>query len=385
MILSDTSERGLLVGRETGPIAEVIKRNYPKIKLGSVDILGNLETRKYSDWSFSVERQISNQPLHRKKHRSLLDLIEGLTAIIMEEHDFDFFLPLTLMQKNPDLIVRLTKKMKTEFIRRDLLEISSSGYSFLKNILKVMPELLEYPESLLNAKSQINQQVVITPHQMDIKNSIFINDNPPSNSFILPYVPVYCMAFIRTNEILNYIGMQRVVPPLNKELSVNAFEKNGLIPANSVSESNIARTKEVFQKLINVLNLFGIITIYFGLLDSLIVPYKCNLLPDENFDLWNVKSSHTLCRFLLTKNKEKILPVQSNYYAFKLPIYLAQSIKVPKIMSSIATQRNIPGTISMPKYPLCSIFGYANTLNETKQILREKKQLILKNLNFNMI
>ncbi|MHA1237436.1 MAG: hypothetical protein ACTSQ9_07245, partial [Candidatus Hodarchaeales archaeon] len=102
MPLRNSINRILIIGQETGPFAKQIKKLYPDMKIGSVDILGNLDTRNSVESAFSVVKQTPGESLERKKVRSDLDLLYELTLIMLDEIEFDILIPLTPFNSNPE-------------------------------------------------------------------------------------------------------------------------------------------------------------------------------------------------------------------------------------------------------------------------------------------
>ena len=379
MTLSDNSKSILLIGRDVGPVAKVLKKNSAKVKIGTVDVLGNLETRKYSDWSFSVERQIANSPINRNKQRSVMELIEELTLIIMEEHDFDLFIPLSFLHEAPNFINKISNKINSKSIDKEIFEIASSSHAFLSRISQFRSEIIRKTDFILPnlANSSFEHEIIITSPKDRTEKFNIKPQHEKTQKFYLPQVPVYCVALIRIEEQCNYIGIQKVIPPLNKNFIVNDFSKNGLVPIAEIPGiSNTTSLIEVFRNLVLQLNLSGIITFFFSIKNSMLVFYQCKLLPDENFDLWNNQSQNLIWKLLLNEEFNFKSHLKRNLYSFKIPVYSLEPIPVPEIDSSIATQRNIPNVISSPEYPVCSIFGHQNTVVAAIRELKRTKRRI---------
>ncbi len=380
MTPSDDPKRILLVGRDAGPVAKILKINSKNIEIGIVDVLGNLETRKYSDWSFSVERQIPNSSINRRKQRSLMGLIEELTLIMMEEHDFDLFIPLSSLHEVPDFISKISKKINSKPLDKEIFEITSSNSALLSGISRIQSDINRRSDFILPNLAQIEfeQERMVTRSINKIEESITEPKPRTFRQLFLPQEPVYCIALIRIEKQFDLIGIQKVIPPVNKHFFVDDYSKNGLVPVNEIpGVANVTSLMEVFRNLVIHLNLSGIITFYFSIKNSTLIPYQCNLLPDENFDLWNYQAHNVIWKYFLNEDFSVKSYLKHKRYSFKIPVYSPKPITVPEIECSIATQRNIPKAISSSEYPICSIYGHQSTIETAIRDLNVFKRTIL--------
>lgn len=382
---SHSSKRVLVVGGDVGSFARLLKNYNPKILIGAVDVLGNKETRFYADWKFSVEKQMPNSSIFRPKNKNILELLFELTRVMLEDLEFDLLIPLAPFHTKPEYLLQLAQVVQVlNPNNNESLELVASAYSFLKRLSTSVPEKIPPPVSFssLSEFTSIKFPLIFIS---DKKISLFSSKESLASSrmsteigFTFPFFQVHCGFFISFLNSVHFLGLQTLSPPYDHKIFVNRLEKNALLPFSlppNLSFKEIIRGLTKFIKLVDIL---GLITIYFGIVEDYIFPFSCCVLPDENFDLWQSRSSQSLIQFLLSKNNKNSSFFPSSNFAFKLPIYSPHTLVVPTISKTLATQRNMPGVISHPEYPLCSILGSAPSSPEAYNLLQQKQNEIVK-------
>jgi hypothetical protein len=181
------------------------------------------------------------------------------------------------------------------------------------------------------------------------------------------------------SDVVKFLGLQTLSAPHEHAFFPNNLEKNGMTPF-SIPGFTYERIKSYLSLLINKLGIEGMGTIYFGLSENKILPVSCNILPDENLAFWEKKSSRSIVPFLLNENSNHA-PQFNSASAFKTPIYSYHSIRVPILSEGLCTQRNLPGVISHPEYPLCAISAMSSSFSSSNKVLQQKKIEILKILH----
>ncbi|MHA2238904.1 MAG: hypothetical protein ACXAB2_11110, partial [Candidatus Hodarchaeales archaeon] len=96
----------------------------------------------------------------------------------------------------------------------------------------------------------------------------------------------------------------------------------------------------------------------------------CNSLPDIKIDLWINRSKGRLLPLLLKPSSKRSNLEKKIVYGYKCPFYSDVEQIVPPIPSKLATNRNLPGVVSNPGYPLFSIYGASDTLSELQKNLK---------------
>ncbi|MFX0086476.1 MAG: hypothetical protein ACFFAU_12470 [Candidatus Hodarchaeota archaeon] len=375
-------KRILVTGREVGPIARLLKTvklGTLKPSIGAVDILGNLDTRIFSDWTFSVEKQSPNKPILRHKRRPLIDLLYELTLILLEEVEFDLLIPLPPFQIKPQYIRQLSKEVPIKTFRCRSLEKIKTSYAFLMNLKSNFPEMFPQPirfSDLSDSSSISYPFFFVSEHKTDFflsQEQLLLASNFNEYGFYLPFSNVHCIFFISSSYSINFIGIQSLSSPLNHDFFSSFLEKNAFLPFSFPGNLSLQTIVSFFSEIINVLELFGIISIYFGFVDDKIIPIYCNILPDENIDLWDRKNARSIVQYLLETKSAEISPKLQSNIAFKFPIYSSHSIRVPVIPEIIARQRNLAYVLSDPAYPICTILGKAKAVSALNSLLYQKK------------
>lgn len=378
-------KRILIIGGEVGPIARLLKSyklESQKLSIGAIDILGNVETRIFSDWTFSVEKQSPNESIFRQKQRPLIDLLYELTLIMLEEREFDLLIPMSPFQTKPQYLKHLSKEVPIKMCDIQSLEYIQTNYAFLKILSSKIPDAIPDPvrfSDLIDSPSISFPFFFISENKTDIFRSLeqltSISDLKKSG-FYLPIAKVNCALFMSSSDSIVCIGIQSLSPPSDHNFFPNFLEKNALLPFLLPKNISFHSITSFLTNLINTLELRGIVSIYFGFLGDKIIPISCNILPDENIELWNTKSLYNLFSYLLSSNtKDK--QISTSNYSFKLPIYLSHSIRVPKLPDKMVRQQNLPLVFSHPSYPICSILGNASTLSKLDTMYHQKKKEIL--------
>jgi hypothetical protein len=385
MTISHSSKRILVVGREVGPIVQLFKEKVPKISIGAIDILGNQETRLYADWKFSIEKQSPDKSINRIKHRSVVDLLLELTLVMLEDLEFDMLIPLSPLQTKPKYIHKLSREVEIFAPSYKLLEQATSAYVFLTNISSNIPELI--PSSIFKSEVSnfMNFPSILVSHTglklMPSDKSISSLDSLNLSGFLLPISQIHCASFLSLSHDLRLIGLQTLSTPHEHPLFPDQLEKNGMIPFSLPKGFTINRIITFLSRIISTLGVVGMITIYFGLSENQIFPVSCNILPDENITFWEKISSGSLVPFLLNEKNNRTPQFNTSISAFKIPIYSYRSIRVPTLSEGLCTQRNLPGVISYPEYPLCAISGTSSSFSSAHKLLEQKKKEILKALH----
>lgn len=376
--------RILVVGRETGPIVRLLKRERPNIEIGAVDILGNREIRKIADWKFSVERQSPKTSIFREKHRDLIDLLYELTLVMLEDIKFDLLILLSPFHTKPNLIHNLSREIEVAVPNIDSLESTSTNYRLLTK-LDSEYEFQQSDSLVQNLSKNANKLLFLYITKLETKSFSFsefqkLNKSTDQVGFVIPYSQIHCAFFISSPQWLNFLGLQTVVSPYQHQFFFSHFERNALIPFSVPADVSIEILRDTLSKIVRELNLVGFITLYFCFLKDKIIPISCTALPDENFDLWQNRVKNPIIPYLLSKEIDMNPHISSKRFAFKLPIYSKQPIYVPYI-PDYATQRNLAGIISSPNYPLCVISGSNSNLSVLQSQLKHKKAEILKSLS----
>ncbi|MFX1538947.1 MAG: hypothetical protein ACFFDI_32590 [Promethearchaeota archaeon] len=382
MAIPHSSKRILLVGREVGPIVQLLKEKISKVSIGAIDILGNEETRIYADWKFSVEKQSPDTSILRKRHRSILDLLLQLTLVMLEDLEFDLLIPLSPFQTEPQYIHKLSREVEICSPSYKLLEQTTSAYVFLTNISSGFPEStssLIFTSDL--SKEQAFPATFISPHGLSFissYNSIHSLNSSSSSGYLLPISQIHCAFFLSVAHSLRFIGLQTLTAPFEHDFFPNHIEKNAMIPFSLPGGFTLKRIISYLSQIITRIGVVGVVTIYFGLSKTDIIPISCNVLPDENFAFWERISPRSLVPFLFSLEDDHVSQFTSSVSAFKLPIYSYRPIRVPPLPKNLCAQRNLPGVISHPKYPLCAISAQSSTYSSAHKTFQHMKKEILR-------
>ncbi len=387
MSSSHSSKRILVVGREVGSITRLLKEKIPKVLIGAVDVLGNEETRFYADWKFSVEKQSPNVSIFRFKHRPILDLLFELTLIMLEDRDFDLLIPLSPFQTNPQYIHRLSREIEVYTPNYNSLKLTTSAYTFLTYVSANFPEVIP-PNIIISDLSKVSSidlpAIFISDHQtycFSSETSISSIGSLNQSGFLFPFSRIHCAFFIVFYQCIRFLGIQTLSNPHDHAFFPDYLEKNALIPFHLPQNFSYQRIISFLSRIITQLEVTGMITIYFGLSKENIFPVSCSVLLDENFDLWERRSSKTLIPYIFFPEDERDPLLASSNFAFKLPIYSRRSIRVPPLLNNLCYQRNLAGVISHPDYPLCALLEANFSFSVTHHLFQQKKMEILEILD----
>ncbi|MHA2248377.1 MAG: hypothetical protein ACXADY_25745 [Candidatus Hodarchaeales archaeon] len=381
---SHSSKRILIVGREVGPITQLLKKRIPNASIGAVDVLGNQETRLYADWKFSVEKQTPDMPIFRSKHRVILDLLYELALVMLEDLEFDLLIPLSPFQTKPQYIHQLSQEVEVLAPSNKSLKQATSPHTFLTNVFSNFPELIPPPtliSDISNFSATNFPMVFVSAHQMSFfssETSISPTVSTSQSGFLLPLSRIHCAFFIGFPHCLRFIGLQTLSSPHDHAFFTDYLEKNALLPFSLPPGFTYQRILSFLSEIIIQLGFSGMITIYFGFSNDKIYPVSCNVLPDENFDLWEIKSSKTLIPLLFSSRNDQNHLLTSSNFVFKLPIYSHRSIKVPSLSKRRCIQKNLAGAISHPDYPLCALLGTSSSSSGANFLLQQEKKEILR-------
>jgi hypothetical protein len=382
MPLYDSSKRICVVGREVGPIVKSLREKIPKAFIGAVDVLGNQETRFFSDWAFSVEKQAPDISILRPKQRIILDLLFELSKVMLEDLEFDLLIPLSPLHIKPDYIQQLSQEVNMAFSNLSSLKKTSSTYNFLTTLSSDYPEI--FPTSSFCAKTfDLTTKdfpiMLVAESEINIVYSEVSMASIPIHKdfFIFPVSQIHCAFFVTYPNFFRFIGLQTLSPPYHHTFFSDHLERNALIPFSKKTDFSNKEISSLCLSIIKQLKLNGLVTIYFSLVEDKFFPVSCTVLPDENFDVWENRVQTTLVPFLLSANSDLDPQLFASKFAYKIPIYTRSPIKVPAIPKEYASQRNITGVISNPEYPLCTITGSGSTLSEVQKQLNQNKDNII--------
>ena len=228
--------RILIVGREVGCIARLLKKTIPKVTIGAVDVLGNEETRYYADWKFSVVKQAPDIAIQSPKHRPLIDLLYELTKVMLEDLEFDLLILTSPFQTKPELIRQLSQEVQVSAPSNEVIEQVASANSFLTKILDISPEILPPPvrySSISERDFNCSPMLFVTEEGIySFPNNVSLTsiDNSNSVGFLIPLSKVHCALFIGSNQSSKFLGFQTLTTPYDHTFFLNAPERNGFIP-----------------------------------------------------------------------------------------------------------------------------------------------------------
>jgi len=387
MTISHFSKRILVVGREVGPIVQLIKEKSPKVSVGAVDILGNEETRFNANWIFSIEKQSPDTSINRIKHRSTVDLLFELTLVMLEDIEFDLLIPLSPLQTEPEYILKLSREIEIYASSYRLLEQATSPYVFLTNISSNIPELISTSIFTSDLSStQIEEFPIFFASSNGLSlipsaKTIVSLDTSNLSGFILPISKIHCAFFLSCTHGLKILGLQTLSAPHEHIFFTDHLEKNAMTPFSKPEGITIERIISYLSHIITKLGVIGMGTIFFGFSKNCIFPVSCNFLIDENFAFWEKNSSRSLVPLLFSLESNSDPELNASINAFRFPIYSYRSIRVPSLPRDLCTQRNLPGVVSHPEYPLCAISARSSSFSSAQNLFQQKKKEILRILH----
>jgi hypothetical protein len=383
MSLRSSVNRILIIGRENGPLAKQIKKIYPDMKVGSVDILGNLDTRNSVETAFSVVKQTPGDSLERRRARSNIDLLYELALVMLDEVEFDILIPLAPFNTNPEYLRSLSNRIELPIVDWKNLDKTSSSWKFLSHLSKLIPSsslkqrLIKFDE-LIDINGEDGLFVTSKGNFSIDRNKNLTTYSPPHDQgFFLPIKEIHCAAFYSSSRSITNIGVQTVKPPLNHSFFYDEIEKNAYLPFNSLRTFS---TKELIEYLVEIIKQVqpkGFLTLYFGIYEKNIIPISCNSIPDEKIDLWNKINASNLIPLLIEPSDYHPSLILNKVYGYNFPIFTSHSIKVPMIPKEVAEQRNLPGVYNTPEYPVCTIQNISDDVND----LSRKLELNMKQIH----
>jgi hypothetical protein len=368
-----SQKRVLCVGREVGPLVQLLRETVPNLQIGAIDVLGNADTRQYVDWAFSVEKQVVNRSIYRPKHRSLEELLYELARVMLEELFFDLVIPSSPFHSKPDYLESFSEQTAVSMPEKFIMEQATSAFKFITNLHMCSPSLLRPLEREISV-SEIAQEnlpgIFITE-----KGNFIIDDNSVLKTtssqklegFYVTTSNIHCAGFLVSGHQIQFLGGQSIVSPYHHSIFPDFLERNSFIPYSASGESSILEVKQLGEKIIRELNLTGMITLFFCISSRQLVPISCNLLPDANLSLWARKHPSMIARFLMAPSYtlNPISPPKD--FVYRIPIYSRSPLRVPSFYKGICNQRNLANVLSHPEYPLCAISGSGETRYEAEE------------------
>ena len=178
----------LVIGREVGPIIQQIRTSFSdNIKIGAVDILGNLETRKFANWKFSVEKQTPNSSLGRINRRSAVELLFELASIMLEEREFEEIIVTTPFHRYPKLLNSLRDEVDILHCDIKSVEKTYSDWIFISQLLDECPEYSDRYQ-IVSKEEKTGSEGIFIPFQNNIiyLDSNRIDHSQKSDGFFTP-------------------------------------------------------------------------------------------------------------------------------------------------------------------------------------------------------
>ena len=373
--------RVLCVGREVGPLVHLLRETVPNLQIGAVDVLANEDTRQYADWAFSVEKQNENTSICRPKLRSLEELLYELAQVMMEEISFDLVIPSSPFQTRLDYLEGMSKQTETFMPDRSTLEQTTTAFKFLSSIETCSPSLLHHVEgevALSELETDDLPGILITKD-----GNYFLNEKTASSNlrsrtlkgFYVTTSQIHCASFLVSTHNSQFLGVQTLDPPYQHTFFPNLLERNSILPYSASGVSSLSEIMDYGRNLIHSLDLSGMITFYFCHSSRYLVPFSCNLLPDENLGLWARNHPRVITQFLTTPSHILGQPSPKVDFAYRIPIHSRRPLIVPSLPKRISNQRNFAGVLSHPEYPICAISGSDTSPHEAE---KQKTEVLAK-------
>jgi hypothetical protein len=365
----------LLIGRDVGPFAQKIKEFNNDTNIGAVDLLGNIETREFADWKFSVVKQRNDCNLNRKFHRSAIEYLYELALVMLEEREFNQLIPLAPFNRHPEFIIKLSKAIAIPLLNTDSLIAANSNWSFVTNFLHFFPSYLDFYTSPWYQNEEIEDKLDIKisknkTYTSKFKKNVNFNSKNRIETYSVPLRKIHCASFYSSLKAVDLLGFNTLGEPFNHKLILDELEMNSYLPFSFSNRNLKAEISSFLKKIITSLKLMGIISIFFLIHKGDIIPIGCNSLPDIKIDLWINRSKGRLLPLLLKPSSKRSNLEKKIVYGYKCPFYSDVEQIVPPIPSKLATNRNLPGVVSNPGYPLFSIYGASDTLSELQKNLK---------------
>ncbi|MFW9777304.1 MAG: hypothetical protein ACFFE8_00540 [Candidatus Heimdallarchaeota archaeon] len=372
-------KRVLCVGREVGPLGHLLKETVPNLQIGAIDVLGNIDTRQYVDWAFSVEKQVADQSIYRPKRRSLEELLFELTQVMLEEISFDLVIPSSPFQTKLDYLKKISEQTEVSMPEVSTLEKVTTAFHFVTNLEDCCPSFLRALKNKILISEIVNDDlpgILITEKgNFVLKTPSYLNtiSSQKLEGFYARTSNIHVAFFLDSGHQSQFWGVQTVAPPYHHPIFPNFLERNSLIPYSASETSPILEVKQFGQELINNLDLSGMITLYFCKTDQQLVPLSCSLLPDENLRLWGRNHPNLVVKFLMTPSRESNPISPPNDFVYRIPIYSRFPLKVPSFPEGACSQKNLANSLSHHEYPICVITGTGETKNSAEE--RQMKEL----------
>jgi len=370
------SKRVLIIGYEVGSLVKSIKSLFPEILIGSVDLMGNLEVRKFANWKFSVVKQVAYEKISTPNHRSIEQYLFELSLIMIEEVEFDFLIACSPFHRKSKDLSSVVNKVKNYFPYLRIIHLNLSDFEFIK---KISEESVIQSDFVIQSITELeisenNPIIFVCPENTFYIPSQTILQGIHKNyrGITLPASKIHSIAFITNQKEPICLGLQTLVRPGNHQFLLYPLEKNALVPFNDTSNLTKDWIINIFKRIIHFLEINSFITFYFVISDNKLFPFSIIPTFDENFRLWELKSGRNFLQNIIKDTFiRKIEP-----YGIKLPIYFPNSKLVPKIPFGIASHINIPNSFSQPDYPVCKIFGIASTIEKLQYHMNKRKKIL---------
>jgi len=306
---------------------------------------------------------------------------------MLEDIEFDLLIPLSPLQTKPEYIHKLSREIEIYAPSYRLLEQATSPYVFLTNISSNIPELIStsiFTSDLSSAQVREFPVLFVSDNGLSLipsTKTIISLDSSELSGFILPISEIHCAFFLSYTHGFKILGLQTLSTPHEHIFFTDHLEKNAMTPFSKPEGITIERIISYLSHIITKLGVIGMGTIFFGFSKNCIFPVSCNFLIDENFVFWEKKSSRSLVPLLFSLESHYVPGLDASINAFRSPIYSYRSIRVPSLPRDLCTQRNLPGVISHPEYPLCAISARSSSFSSAQNLLKKKKKEILRILH----
>ena len=348
----------MIIGNEVGSIAKSMKNIFPKIKIGSVDLLGNMEMRNYSDYSFSVEKQVEDKEIGRIFQKPVVEYLSELGQIMSEENEFDYLIPLSPFNRKHDAIreIGLPTYPNTDFLK---LNKNNNPFYVIKKYLKENLNRSIEQEFINAAENEFKDKRIFISTNGDYCNNIEGKEERFNinsiRGFWIPVGNTFASSYYLKSSQINKLGTMKLASPLNRNFDYNFLDKNSFISLNQHEFKKIYSHEKISEKICLKSGYEGIITIYFTVTENnVFIPLSLSNSLSCHFDLYINSSTKRDCKLSeLFGNLNNLSSMKIDYY--RIPYYCKNQIKVPLIDSNIATHRNIPKAISNPNYPICCL------------------------------
>ena len=375
-------KRVLIIGYEVGSLVRSLKSKFPKISIGSVDLMGNLEVRKFANWSFSVIKQTAHEEISAPNQRSIEQYLVELTLIMIEEVQFDFLIACSPFYGKFNELASIINNINNYFPSLNTTNIFLSDFEFIKKIVEA--SLIQFNfriQSITELRIIENKPIIfICPEKtFYIPSPATLQRNQRYyRGIAIPTPKIHSIAFIKNQNKTTCLGLQTLINPIGQQFLLYPLEKNALFPFDNTSNLTQDSIINSIEKIIDFLGITGFFTIYFTISENNLIPFSIVPTFDENIRLWELKLGQNIFQSF---NKDTVSQKIRNY-GLKLPIYFPHSKLVPKIPLNLASHTNIPGSYSHPDYPVCKIFSVASTINKLQKNSNKRKKMLYSRFNY---